>query len=109
MKVIVEADGGSRGNPGPAGYGTVVWSADRAEVLAEAKESIGVATGYPFGQYHYTGTLGPAVLGVPVLVPLAWVMMAYPCLLAGRTVAAQVMAGSSSGSAARPRASRPTG
>lgn len=44
MKVIVEADGGSRGNPGPAGYGTVVWSADRAEVLAEARESIGVAT-----------------------------------------------------------------
>ena len=28
MKVIVEADGGSRGNPGPAGYGSVVWSAD---------------------------------------------------------------------------------
>ncbi|MDT5075214.1 MAG: ribonuclease / adenosylcobalamin/alpha-ribazole phosphatase, partial [Mycobacterium sp.] len=26
MKVIVEADGGSRGNPGPAGYGAVVWS-----------------------------------------------------------------------------------
>ncbi len=44
MRVIVEADGGSRGNPGPAGYGTVVWSADRGEVLAEAKEAIGVAT-----------------------------------------------------------------
>jgi ribonuclease HI/probable phosphoglycerate mutase len=44
MKVVVEADGGSRGNPGPAGYGTVVWSADRAEVLAEAQESIGTAT-----------------------------------------------------------------
>jgi ribonuclease HI/probable phosphoglycerate mutase len=44
MKVIVEADGGSRGNPGPAGYGTVVWSSDRGEVLAEARESIGVAT-----------------------------------------------------------------
>ena len=29
VKVIVEADGGSRGNPGPAGYGSVVWSADR--------------------------------------------------------------------------------
>jgi uncharacterized membrane protein len=53
-------------------------------------ESIGVATGFPFGRYHYTGTLGPAVLGVPVLVPLAWVMMAYPCLLAGRTVATQL-------------------
>ena len=29
VKVIVEADGGSRGNPGPAGYGAVVWTADR--------------------------------------------------------------------------------
>lgn len=44
MKVIVEADGGSRGNPGPAGYGSVVWSADRAAVLAESKEAIGRAT-----------------------------------------------------------------
>lgn len=44
MKVVVEADGGSRGNPGPAGYGAVVWSADRSSLLAEAKESIGVAT-----------------------------------------------------------------
>lgn len=44
MKVIVEADGGSRGNPGPAGYGAVVWSADRGRVLAEAKASIGRAT-----------------------------------------------------------------
>ncbi|MBX7455425.1 bifunctional RNase H/acid phosphatase [Mycolicibacterium sp. 3033] len=44
MKVLVEADGGARGNPGPAGYGAVVWSADRTEVLAEAKEAIGRAT-----------------------------------------------------------------
>lgn len=44
MKVIVEADGGSRGNPGPAGYGAVVWTADRAMVLAEAKQAIGRAT-----------------------------------------------------------------
>ncbi|MEO6795084.1 MAG: bifunctional RNase H/acid phosphatase [Mycobacterium sp.] len=44
MKVVVEADGGSRGNPGAAGYGAVVFSADRTEVLAEAKEAIGVAT-----------------------------------------------------------------
>ncbi|WP_343573083.1 bifunctional RNase H/acid phosphatase [Mycobacterium sp.] len=44
MKVIVEADGGSRGNPGPAGYGSVVWSADRSVVLAEAKQAIGQAT-----------------------------------------------------------------
>ncbi|HNM85927.1 MAG: bifunctional RNase H/acid phosphatase [Mycobacterium sp.] len=44
MKVIVEADGGSRGNPGPAGYGTVVFTADHATVLAESKQAIGVAT-----------------------------------------------------------------
>lgn len=44
MRVIVEADGGSRGNPGPAGYGSVVWSADRSAVLAERKEAIGIAT-----------------------------------------------------------------
>lgn len=44
MKVIVEADGGSRGNPGPAGYGAVVYSADSGEVLAETKQSIGRAT-----------------------------------------------------------------
>ena len=44
MKVIVEADGGSRGNPGPAGYGSVVWSADHTTVLAEGKQAIGRAT-----------------------------------------------------------------
>ena len=44
MKVIVEADGGSRGNPGPAGYGAVVWSADHDRVLAESFAGIGVAT-----------------------------------------------------------------
>jgi broad specificity phosphatase PhoE/ribonuclease HI len=44
MKVIIEADGGSRGNPGPAGYGTVVWAADRSTVMAESKQAIGRAT-----------------------------------------------------------------
>ena len=44
MKVIVEADGGSRGNPGPAGYGSVVWSADHSTILAESKQAIGRAT-----------------------------------------------------------------
>jgi broad specificity phosphatase PhoE/ribonuclease HI len=44
MKVLLEADGGSRGNPGPAGYGCVVWSADHQTVLAEHGASIGVTT-----------------------------------------------------------------
>jgi ribonuclease H / adenosylcobalamin/alpha-ribazole phosphatase len=42
--VIVEADGGSRGNPGPAGYGAVVRDAETGEVLAERKGSIGIDT-----------------------------------------------------------------
>ncbi|WP_330353904.1 bifunctional RNase H/acid phosphatase [Streptomyces chartreusis] len=41
---IVEADGGSRGNPGPAGYGSVVIDAATGQTLAEAAEYIGVAT-----------------------------------------------------------------
>ena len=41
---IVEADGGSRGNPGPAGYGSVVLDAATGETLVEAAEYIGVAT-----------------------------------------------------------------
>ncbi|MFI2210641.1 bifunctional RNase H/acid phosphatase [Streptomyces sp. NPDC020141] len=43
-KFVVEADGGSRGNPGPAGYGAVVIDAASGETLAEAAEYIGVAT-----------------------------------------------------------------
>ncbi|AZP17365.1 bifunctional RNase H/acid phosphatase [Streptomyces aquilus] len=41
---IVEADGGSRGNPGPAGYGSVVIDPATGETLAERAEYIGVAT-----------------------------------------------------------------
>lgn len=43
-RVIVEADGGSRGNPGPAGYGAVVRDAATGEVLAERKEALGRTT-----------------------------------------------------------------
>ncbi|WP_346776775.1 bifunctional RNase H/acid phosphatase [Streptomyces sp. HNM0574] len=41
---VVEADGGSRGNPGPAGYGAVVLDAATGETLRETAEFIGVAT-----------------------------------------------------------------
>ncbi|WP_305091765.1 bifunctional RNase H/acid phosphatase [Prescottella sp. R16] len=43
-RVVVEADGGSRGNPGPAGYGAVVFDAAHGRVLAERREFLGVAT-----------------------------------------------------------------
>ncbi|MEV0088167.1 bifunctional RNase H/acid phosphatase [Saccharopolyspora sp. NPDC050642] len=43
-RVVVEADGGSRGNPGPAGCGAVVRDAESGEVLAERSIGLGVAT-----------------------------------------------------------------
>jgi probable phosphoglycerate mutase len=43
-RVIVEADGGSRGNPGPAGYGALLRDRATGAVIAEAAESIGHAT-----------------------------------------------------------------
>lgn len=41
MKLIVECDGGSRGNPGIAGYGAIVFGADNAEVHAKLAAPIG--------------------------------------------------------------------
>lgn len=44
QNLIIEADGGSRGNPGLAGSGAVVINADTGEVLVEVARFIGVAT-----------------------------------------------------------------
>ena len=43
-RLVVEADGGSRGNPGNAGYGAVVLDAVSGEVIAERAESVGIAS-----------------------------------------------------------------
>jgi putative membrane protein len=77
------------------GYGTSVSHAlltrgPRATVLLVAVttgggfavEALGVATGFPFGEYTYSGDLGPRLAGVPVVVPLAWTWMAWPAWLA---------------------------
>ncbi|MGI9198017.1 MAG: carotenoid biosynthesis protein [Candidatus Nanopelagicales bacterium] len=64
-----------------------VWALGYVAIAAGigwAMEAIGVRTGIPFGPYSYADSLGPLLLGVPVLVMMAWAMMAYPCLLAGR-------------------------
>jgi broad specificity phosphatase PhoE/ribonuclease HI len=42
--LIVEADGGSRGNPGPAAFGSLVRDAVTGQVLVELAESVGIAT-----------------------------------------------------------------
>jgi len=51
-------------------------------------ESVGVATGFVYGPYHYTNKLGPKFLGlVPLLIPVAWFMMTYPSYVIARRVA----------------------
>lgn len=47
-------------------------------------EAVGTATGFPFGQYDYADSLGARLIGVPLVVPMAWAMFAYPCLLVGQ-------------------------
>jgi uncharacterized membrane protein len=47
-------------------------------VVAVAFEAVGLATGVPYGTYRYSDALGPTLLGVPFLVPLAWLMIAWP-------------------------------
>jgi putative membrane protein len=53
-----------------------------------AVEALGTATGFPFGDYRYGDRLGPMLLDVPLLIPLAWCMAAYPMLLMARRLAA---------------------
>ncbi len=43
-RLVVEADGGSRGNPGEAAYGALVRDPATGEILAEVAEAIGIAT-----------------------------------------------------------------
>lgn len=42
-------------------------------------ESVGVATGWVYGGYHYTADFGPRIFNlVPYLIPVNWFMMLYP-------------------------------
>jgi uncharacterized membrane protein len=71
-----------------------IWRGPRFAVLLVAVtagggfavEVLGVNLGLPFGAYAYTGRLGVEVLGVPLVIPLAWTMMGYPALLIGRRI-----------------------
>jgi len=58
-----------------------------------AVEALGVATGFPFGSYAYGDQLGPTALGVPLVVPLAWAMFAYPAHVVGVRLGRPVLAG----------------
>lgn len=46
-----------------------------AFILGFIAEAIGVSTGYLFGDYAYGKTLGPKLLGVPLVIGLNWVSL----------------------------------
>ena len=52
MKVIIYADGGSRGNPGVAGSGTVVYAADGTTILREIVYVVGTKATNNVAEYH---------------------------------------------------------
>jgi len=47
-------------------------------VLTWMIEVLGVQTGLPFGSYRYSDAFQPQLAGVPLLIPLAWMMMLAP-------------------------------
>jgi len=53
-------------------------------VFALGVEYLGVKTGWPFGTYTYDASLGFEILGVPLVVPFAWIMISHPILIAAR-------------------------
>ena len=46
-------------------------------------EFVGAHWGIPFGRYRYTGALQPQIGKVPLLIPLAWLMMLPPAWAMG--------------------------
>ncbi|ONH62486.1 carotene biosynthesis protein [Frankia sp. CcI49] len=79
------------------GLGRAVAAASVASATGLIAESVGVHTGWPFGDYTYGGALGPKLVGVPVVVPLAWTMMGLPALALGHRCAARLRAGAGAG------------
>ena len=49
-----------------------------------AVEVLGMHTGVPFGSYAYADSLGPQLFGAPLVIGLAWTMLAWPAALAAR-------------------------
>lgn len=47
-------------------------------ILAWTLEWVGHTTNFPFGAYGYTTALQPQLAGVPLIIPLAWLMMLPP-------------------------------
>ena len=71
------------------GWLRAVLAVGAATAIGFAVEAVGTRTGLPFGEYRYTDALRPHLLGVPIVVALAWAAMGLPAwAVAGRLVEA---------------------
>ena len=68
LVIIYQAWGATKTIKSVAGIVLLTWAA----------EAVGTTTGYPFGVYTYTEKLQPQLAHVPLLIPLAWLMMLPP-------------------------------
>jgi putative membrane protein len=57
-----------------------------------AAEALGHHTGFPFGAYSYTPALQPQILGVPIQIPMGWLMMLPPAWAVGKAIAGKLPA-----------------
>lgn len=51
------------------------WVYGSIALMAFAIEAIGVATGWPFGNYEYVNALGPQIIRTPILIGLLWLLL----------------------------------
>jgi putative membrane protein len=58
-------------------------------VLTFGVEWLGSQTGFPFGSYHYTDLLQIQLFDVPLLIPLAWLMMLAPSWAVAQQISAR--------------------
>ena len=64
-------------------------------VVSNIFENIGVATGFPFGPYHYTDALGPKLGYVPLMIGPAYLGVGYMAWVMGTILIGDVRRGAS--------------
>ena len=64
-----------------------LWTVAVVLSLGWLAETIGSHTGFPFGRYAYSDRLQPQIGGVPLLIPVAWLMMLPPAWAIGGAIA----------------------
>ena len=60
-------------------------------VFSWTAEAIGSCFGIPFGAYSYTDALQPQIFGVPIQIPLGWLMMLPPSWAVAQAISDRIV------------------